>query len=1056
MLFLENRAERILRDLGRYVVSDTAVIHDIQIRKGKLSMPVRPESLDDGWLAYNSDTPWCMSSEDKHALFRAQVTVPEAFDGGKIVLDVQTGRNGWNAINPQMLIYVDGTERQGLDTNHTELLLELNAQKGRDYDIHIYAFSGLTMNSHTISNREESPVYLHMALQCVDTEVETFYYDLLTLLGLIKQKRENSAERAYLAGIVNDAVNTLDFRVPGSPPFTASVRDASRMLWERLYNADAGQDAFVSCVGHSHIDIAWLWRYRHTREKAARSFSTALELMDRYPEFIYMSGQPQLYEYVKEDHPFLFDKIKTRVSEGRWEAEGGMWVEPDVNIPSGESLVRQLLYGKAFFEREFGVSNRVLWLPDVFGFNGNLPQIIKKSGIDYFSTAKLEYNEINKFPYQTFIWRGIDGSEVLCHLVSDRERGYNSLADARDITYKWENYVHKDINDHVLIPFGHGDGGGGPTRGMLESVKRFGNGLPGSPKTRMSGIRNFFESLERRLDNKSRLPKWVGELYLEWHRGTYTTMARNKKFNRKAEFLYAAAEWVSVLDGILTGQAYPRQILDDGWKKILLNQFHDVLPGSSAKEVYDDTDEIYAGVFNAGNNICNNSMERLASMVAVRETSLIVFNPLPWKRGGHVAFKYPADHEQALQLKGTGGEVYPCQKTGADAFLAYVKNVPSMGYAAFEIKDAAKAGAGYPDRLFVEPPCMENRFFKILFDGTGSIKSIWDKRAGREVLQAGGRGNVLQAFEDKPMRDPFWGSDADNWNLDMFYSEKSWEIDGLLDAEVLETGPVRGVLRVKKQFVNSMITQDITIYDDIARVDFKTEIDWKETDVMLKACFPVDINASRASYEIQYGYIERDTHRNTAWDIAKFEVCAHKWADLSDNGYGVSLLNDCKYGYDIQDGVMRLTLLRSCMTPNAEADREVHEFTYSIYPHQGGWREAGTLGLAYDLNQPLTAIKTGGSTGSLPDKLSFASTDRENVIIEAVKMAEDGNGIIIRLYEAYNRRSEVTMTLIKDIIRVRECNLAEKDMGNETIRVTGNSCSFTMAPLEIKTLRIGL
>lgn len=1049
MHFTEGRINRFLNDIAELICTEKLKITDIQIRYGEICKNIDLDSIEDYWQEYIPGAPWTSSSADAYALFKFRVKIPDGFDGEKVVLNIKTNRNGWNALNPQMLIYVDGKEYQGLDTNHTEVLLDDCAKKGKVYKIYIYAFSGITGNLYNIKENE-TEVRLYAELRTIHPLIEEFYYNLMVPHQLLSQLPESSTEHIKVLNILNDTINRVDMRIACSKEFYLSLGEANNYIKEQIYSKTEGLDVVITCIGHTHIDIAWLWRYCHTREKAARSFSTALKLMEQYPEYIFMSSQPQLYEYVKEDYPQVYERIKQRVREGRWEPEGGMWIESDTNVPSGESLVRQFLYGKRFFKEEFDVDNKILWLPDVFGYSGNLPQIMKKSGIDYFMTSKLLWNEFNKFPYHTFLWKGIDGSEVLAHLIVYSAQGYVGKADAVDIVKGWENYNHKDMNNDIVLLYGYGDGGGGPTKEMLESVRRYNNGLPGSPKTKTGSALEFFEKLDKRVKNSRRLPKWVGELYFENHRGTYTSMARNKKYNRKAEFLYASAEWISSFNHLLFNVQYPSEMLNTGWKSILLNQFHDVLPGSSIKEVYQDTDLIYAGVFKKGNRILEDGLDRIAASVQSGASTLVVFNPLSWERNALVEFTYRQDKAPG-QLESEGGNVIRCQKKseGKNVYIASVKGVLPKGYSSFKIIETDEKLKANENNIYISSLLLENAFFKICLDEKGHLTSIFDKRAGREVLKPGEKGNVLQAFEDKPRSE-------DNWNLDIYYNEKVWDIDDVASVETVENGPVRGILRIKRHFLNSCITQDIVLYNDIPRIDFKTVVDWREKDIVVKAAFPVDINSDRATYEIQYGHIERNTHWNTTWDIAKFEVCGHKWADLSEDRYGVSLLNDCKYGYDIKEGRMRLTLLRCGTVPNPDADKEIHEFTYSLYPHIGGWREGRTVQEAYDLNCPLIVKVIGQQDGNLPESISMIGLNQENVIVEAVKKSEDGNETIIRIYEAYNRRTDVKVRLCKDIGNITECDLMEKEIKQDisSIYFNGNEFLFSIKPLEIKTFKV--
>ncbi|TCL63806.1 alpha-mannosidase [Hydrogenispora ethanolica] len=812
------------------------------------------------------------------------------------------------------------------------------------------------------------------------------------------------------------------------------------------------EETIATCIGHTHIDIAWLWTIEQTREKVARSFSTVLRLMEEYPEYNFMSSQPQLYQYLKEDYPELYAQVKERIREGRWEADGAMWLEADCNLTSGESLVRQILFGTRFFEREFGVKNKVLWLPDVFGYSAALPQILKKSGIDYFVTTKISWNQFNKLPYDTFMWRGLDGTEILSYFICTIYPGethhpfgasYNGLITPRIVNGTWERYQQKEINNDIMIAYGYGDGGGGPTAEMLENARRLSKGLPGCPRVKLGKVGDYLEKLSRTVSGENGLPKWVGELYLEFHRGTYTSMSWNKRYNRKCEFLYQDAEFLAAL-AMLLGENYPQTEINQGWETILLNQFHDIIPGSCIKEVYDHSRQQYEQLLQAGRQIAGKAMAAVAARIDLPEPAVVVYNTLSFRRNDLVTMALPESLSlpSLLNQDGSPLPVQIVEEDGCKKALFYAPEVPAKGYQAFTI---GAQSAAVPTALAISPEKLENRFFSISIDSKGTISSFYDKRNRREVLQSGERGNKLQAFEDKPMN---W----DNWDIDIYYQEQEWEIDQVEAVEVLETGPVRGGVLIKKRFQDSVIIQKIYIYQDIPRVDFDTLIDWKEDQILLKAAFPVDVHADKATYDIQFGNVERPTHWNTSWDWARFEVCAHKWADLSENGFGVSLLNDCKYGYDIKDGNMRLTLLKSGNYPNPEADREEHRFLYSLYPHAGDWREGKTVPMAYSLNVPLYAKLEGSHPASLPQRFSFLELDRENVVLETVKKAEDGNELIIRAFECHNQRSRVRLTGYGALLEAWECDLLEKPL--QQLEFCDGALEFEIKPYEIKTLKL--
>lgn len=1044
MYFTIERIDRILRELKYYIYSEKLPIESYKVKPCGYGDYELLNSDGSDWETFRTGDRW--GGRDKHFWFKTQVVIPEKFEGKTVVFNLSTGREGeWDALNPQFLIYVNGKMVQGLDVNHREVLLCEHARAGEVYNIDLYAYAGMS----------EGLVELNCNIAVLEKEIEKLYYNIKVPLDIAKLLDKEDLRSINILKYMTDAVNKIDLRKPFSESFYASIKDANDYLEEEFYKKYCGNDEVIEiCVGHTHIDVAWLWTLAQTREKAARSFATVINLMKQYPEYIFMSSQPQLYKFIKEDHPELYEEIKKMVKEGRWEPEGAMWLEADCNLTSGESLVRQILFGTRFFKNEFGVESKILWLPDVFGYSAALPQILKKSGIDYFMTTKISWNEYNKLPYDTFMWRGIDGTEVLTHFISTRDytKGeekswfttYNGFINPSQVMGCWQRYQQKDINNQVLNCFGYGDGGGGPTKEMLENARRLEKGIPGCPKVKMGKALDFFKELDKRTRGNKKLPKWVGELYLEYHRGTYTSIARNKKYNRKTEFLNLEAELFSTMNKVLIGGKYPQDKINECWEITLLNQFHDIIPGSSIKEVYEDSRKQYEKINAIGRDIVNTALRNISSNINISETSLVVFNQLSFERSDIVKFELPEGWTGAVVYD--GDKLLPSQVVEGNKVIFFAENVPSKGYKTYVVKRSDIVNEGHSE-LNVGKAGFENRFFNIRLDENGNITSIYDKINERQVLKENQKANVLQAFEDKP-------HNYDAWDINIYYQEKMWEINDVESIEVVENGPVRAALKIKRKFLDSTIEQIMYIYNDIPRIDFATRIDWKEKQILLKAAFPVDIHADKATYEIQYGNVERPTHWNTSWDYARFEVPAHKWVDLSEGGYGVSLLNDCKYGHDIKDSVMRLTLLKSATQPNVDADREVHEFIYSLYPHSGDWKDADVVSMAYNLNCPMYAKVEAPHEGTLPAQLSLLNVDKSNVVVEVVKKAEDSDDIIVRMYECYNTRTRVKFTFFKQLERVAECDLMENEV--KELDFDGNTFSFEIKPYEIKTFKLSV
>lgn len=921
---------------------------------------------EEGWLPFTNGERF--SGIDTH--FWLHLTIPpvEAKKNCELRLSVKTGREGqWDAQNPQFTVFVDGdTATQALDVNHTWLPLSFESE----HDIYLYLYTGMLPGRFDCIP----------SLEIVDLDIEALYYDIKVPYLSMLELDEHSYDYTLIRDCLDRALTQLDLRDVYSSEFYDSVHATSEYMKREFYEGICGKsESSVSCIGHTHIDVAWLWTVAQTREKAQRSFATVINMMDRYDDYRFMSSQPQLYQHVKESDPALYEKIRARIRESRWEAEGAMWLEADTNLISGESLVRQILYGKRFMREEFGVENKILWLPDVFGYSAALPQILQKSGVTQFFTTKMYWNETNSMPNDTFIWEGLDGSSVFASFI----HAYDKPADPKTIAKCWREYKNKSISNNVLLTFGYGDGGGGPTCEMMETLRRMKHGIPGMPQTKIETAGTFFDRLEREFIQKTNSvlprPRWKGEMYLEMHRGTYTSVAKNKRNNRKSELLYQLAEALAATD-LLAGGVYPEEILRRNIRNILLNQFHDIIPGSSIGPVYDVTDAEYAHILAEGNQIVEDKLAALAARIKTGG-GILVYNPSPFAVTDDVLLD---------------GKYY------------HAEDIPSHGYAVIQAVVA-------DTDVSVGEKYIENSLVRVTFDEAYQIISIFDKEQQREVLAPDAVGNRLEVFEDYPRA-------FDAWEITDYYRQKMWVIDSVEAVEHLTD-----CIRITRNYGKSVIVQEISLRRNSKRIDFNTKIDWHEDHVLLKAAFPVDIHAMNATYDIQFGNIERPTHRNTSWDAAKFEVCAHKWADLSEHGYGVSILNDCKYGYSIEDNVMKLSLLKAATYPYPEADRGHHQFTYSLLPHTGDFREGGTVQEGYALNIPLLAQHIQRQDGDLPDRWSLVHTEQKNIVIETIKKAEDDNSIIVRFYEAYNQKGNVRITTGFDFRTVYLVDMMEEN-----------------------------
>ena len=1027
LTFAKERIQVIASQLKKQAFGEKAPLTRWETKEGLYFTPGEAENAGQPWQMFHSERDHWMGP-DAHYWFRARFAVPESMAGKPLWLVVRTQIDEWDdAKNPQFLAFLNGAPVQGLDMHHREIALARSAAAGELYTIDLQAYTG-TLHAE-----------FRLLAEVVEVvpSVYSLYYDLQVPLWALSRMGEEDAARREIERILNDTVNLLDLRAPLSPAYFESVDKAAAYVRQHLYTEQAGLGEMIAtCVGHTHIDVAWWWTVAQTREKVARSFATVLRLMDEYPEYVFMSSQPQLYVFLQERYPELFEQVKRRVAEGRWEAEGGMWLEADCNLTSGESLVRQFLHGKRYFRETFGMESRILWLPDVFGYSAALPQICKRSGIDYFMTTKLSWNQFNKIPCDTFWWQGIDGSRVFTHFVTTSDVGqsparffttYNGKLHPDSILGAWARYQQKDINNDILISYGYGDGGGGPTREMLETGRRMEKGVRGIPKVRQATARQYFDELYERVKDSKWLPAWVGELYFEYHRGTYTSMARNKRANRKSELLLMDVELLSVL-AEPKGLAYPTAELDRLWKVVLLNQFHDILPGSSIREVYEVTRAEYEALARDGERLLQERMRALCG----QGSGVTVFNTLGFDRDDVVAL----GETSANWLSGSDGTLHPVQHTDGGA-AAYVRGLPPKGYKGYRPVSGTPAKSPFT----IGERSIRTPYYDAAFDGDGNLSLLFDRENGRSVLREGASGNVLRMFEDKPIY-------YDNWDIDIYYTEKYWDLSGITSLKWVADGPVYAALRITRAFSSSTMEQEIRFYAHTRRIDFITRVDWKESQHLLKARFPLDLNTDEATFDIQFGNVTRKTHRNTSWDKARFETCAHKWMDVSEGGYGVSLLNDCKYGHSVDGGVMCLTLIKSGIEPNPTTDQEEHFFTYSLFPHAGTWQEAGTAREAAKLNQPCHGIWGTAEYGAF----SFASVDKPNVVLETIKRAEDGRGVILRLYEGENKRTFAKLSLAQTPKSVVECDLLEND--ERQIEISENGFAFTIKPYEIKTFRV--
>ena len=807
-----------------------------------------------------------------------------------------------------------------------------------------------------------------------------------------------------------------------------------------------GTTGTVHLVGHSHIDVVWLWTLAETRRKCARTFSTALRLMEAYPEFQFAQSQAQLYAFVQQDYPDLFAQIKARVREGRWHPVGSTWVEPDCNIPNGESLIRQVLHGRRYFAREFGVHDDVLWLPDTFGYAWSLPQILRQCGIRAFFTTKLLWNDTTRLPHNSFWWEGIDGSRVLAH---NPPVGLEGVVTANHLRKSWHAYRERSRTAHVLQTFGYGDGGGGVTAEHLDAARVL-ETAPGLPHAQLSNVSEFFAALRR---DGGRLPAWRDELYLELHRGTYTTHAWLKQANRRAEAALYVTDLLCALASGHANAASRRHVaatLDALWKCLLTNQFHDIVPGTAVEAAYADTRRDFEWLQQGCETLQATMLDRIAprSPTASPGARTIV-NPLPWARREIVTL--PAN-APVVAVRDCRGTTLPSQVVldGRRPRVLCAVSVPAMGSTTILPGPDLLPRQSRKVRPPATPGELDTPHVRIAFDADGTISSFVDKGSGREIVPRGGRLNAFQTYRDEP---PHWEA----WDIDPGYQQKPVTVFRDAVVDVLECGPVRWRARVRwSSDSGSRLDQDICTYSEGPLVEFDTRVTWRERRTLLKVAFPLAVRTRRATYEIPFGAIARPTEPRTRRDRARWEVAGQQWADLSERGFGVSLLNDCKYGYDCRGTTLRLTLLRSPRYPHhAEpmtktsgryTDQGRHRFTYALLPHAGSWREGGTVRRARELNVPCLDLEGVREVRFAP----LVSVASDNLQVSAVAPCDDTRDVCVRVYESHGVGGPAAIDLG---CRCRDVRLV--DLEGRTRRRLGDRqgrVRLTFRPFEIKTI----
>ena len=902
-----------------------------------------------------------------------------------------------------------------------------------------------------------------------EDERKEFISDAMLVPSLSKDPAADQA--TLIKAITSVDLSALD--AADQQRFDASLTQARSTL-EAL--RPLMQQATFHLTGNSHIDAAWLWPWTESVDVVKRTFSTALQLMNEYPNYTFTQSAAQYNAWLADKYPQINDQIKQRIKEGRWEIVGGMWVEPDLNMPDGESTARSLLIGKRWYKQEYGVDVRIGWNPDSFGYNWQLPQIYKKSGVDYFVTQKMEWNDTDKLPhyFKLFWWESPDGSKVLTYFPHDYAnnnldpvRLSADLAQARKIT--------PGLTEMMDL-YGIGDHGGGPTRAMLDEGDHWASDENVVPKYQYGTAQSFFSSVEKELapsspewDYKSiaqgyhvppavagevSIPTWKDEMYFEYHRGVMTTQANHKRNMRESsEWALDAEKYASL--AWLDGKPYPGAELTEAWKKITFNQFHDLAAGSGIGVIYRDAQRDYDQVRWATNEISASAMKTVVAHIdtsTAQGVPVLVFNSLGWERSGLVTVSVQLpDPAQSASVLDSENRVVPSQILSSDPtthtfkLLISAQHVPSLGY---EVLHVIPGSRTFASDLKVDGLTLENSFLRVTVDKTtGCITSLYDKKTSFESLASGACGNELQLFRDTP-------KEYDAWNIDPGTLDRPpLRLDTADSVELVEHGPLTASIRVTHHTQNSKFVQQIVLHAGSDQVDVVNDIDWHETHELLKAAFPLAASSPMATYEIPYGTIDRPTTRNNSWEKAQFEVPALRWADLGDGRHGFSLINESKYGYDGLGNVLRLSLLRAPVWPDPEADRGHHHFSYALYPHAGDWKEALTVRHGYEFNYHLDAMQVGSHLGALPARHSFVAVTPDNVVLTAMKKAEDSNSLIFHLYEWAGKSGVIELSVPPGATGAVETNLMEQPEGSP-LTVSGNKVSVPVKPYEIVAVRV--
>jgi alpha-mannosidase len=1009
------------------------VLSDWKMKEGDIPDAGSVSLNDKSWSSIRIPFQW--GKYDRTYWFRQTINITEQFVGKPLVLLLDF---------PEALLYLNGKPFHGINQYHNEILITDKSKLNERFVIAIQAYSG-RKNEHNIFGIAE--------LAVLDTTARRLDSGLSVLHDLEKQVEHGSDDSKEIRDLIRRTLIFLKYFKPGSEEYPNAIRRAYNFLLNTLETEHkTSLPGLIHLIGYSHIDTSWMWSLQETIRKCGRTFSTVLRLMEEFPELKYSQSQPALYEFTKIHYPDLYKQIKQRITEGRWEPVGAMWSETDCNIPNGESLVRQILFGKRFLKEEFGINSNTLWLPDSFGFNGALPQILLKAGIKNFYTSKLSQNDTTEFPYTSFWWQGIDKSKVLTHFSP---LGLEAQITPRCLEKSGAPAAGEPSISPILQTFGYSDSGGGPTKENLEFAVVL-KTIVGLPASQISTVEEFFKQLE---EPSAEFPTWNKELYLETHRGTYTTQAWIKKENRECETLLYTSELLSILAMLYGKNAasrrYPKMELEQAWKTLLLNQFHDLITGIGVADVYKDVQQGYKSVRTACSATITRCIEGISQPAkkSKKEFFFTVFNTLNWQRNVYVELILKS-REKYLSVEDINGQpiehqVVERSKEG-QKILCFIKDIPSFGFKRI-IVHVQTIAENTAEPWKASAHGIETPFFRVRLDNKGAFSSLYAKHLRRELIEKGKRANSLMTFRDVPKQ---WEA----WNIDAEFEKHKTELWTVKQIKITENGPLRATIRVEMKTENgSSLLQNIRFYHQTPCIDFQTQVKWHEKQTLLKVTFPLNMKTSNSTYEIQFGAIKRSSKPHTDDEKAKFEVPAQQWADMSDAKYGVSLLNDCKYGYDARGNILRLTLLRSPHYPQSVdmsrssenlIDQGEHAFCYTLYPHNGDWMKGHTVQHARELNNPVMVLPN-----ILVDEIpSLLELSKNNIIIDSVKKAEESDAIIVRMHEAHGMAADASILFGVNTAGVVECDLLEND--DKPYKVTKSKLAVKFKPFEIRTLKI--